>query len=299
MKKVLSLIVLSVVMFGCGVDIDEHNMLKLKYETLSSLNNTLVLERDSLLLYVNFLEKEIDSLKYGEQRIIGLIENTLLDKNYIMVESYIQILFDKHPESNKRKYYEDMLKTIAPKVKKQKDVIEKHRQDSIRMANINNLGRWAIEYFVDDFGQETKKGYITTSYPIYGTFSNSATENSDLRVRFIIANKKSVAIQLFEYNGNNPVKGYDDDYRVLVQDKDGNQYKFRAYNNSDRIRFSNTVYYGETMSDSEKMHDILLKGGNIKVKIIESDWGKSQYFFEIYNADWYENAYIKLHGFGK
>ena len=299
MKKISVFVVLSVIMLGCGVDVDEHNMLKSKYETLKTLNSTLVIERDSLLEYVGFLEKEVDSLKFGEPRIIGLIENTMLDKNYIMVESYIKTLFDKHPETNKRKYYEDLLKTITPKIKKQKAAIEKHKMDSIKLANINNLGIWCIEYFVDDFGQETKEGYITTRSPIYGKFSNSATENSDLRVRFIIANKKSVAIKLFEYDRNNPVKGYDDEYRVLVQDKDGKQYKFRAYNNSDRLRFSSHVYYNETKSDSEKMHDILLSGGNIKIKIIESDWGKSQYFFEIYNADWYENAYIKLHGFSK
>jgi hypothetical protein len=288
MKKLLMSSALVLSLLGCGVEKSEYNKV--------------VAERDSLLSCLNTLEKEIDDLKNGEQRIIGLIENSLENENYINAEQNINILYSKHPESLKNSYYKKVLSSISSKLEKQKQAIEKHIQDSIKLANINNLGIWSINYFVDDFGQPTKDGYITTENPIYGKFSNTATENSRLRVRFIIANKKSVAIKLFEYDGNNPVKGYRDTYNVLVQDKDGNQYKLWANNfDSDRITFSDMTYYrdsnhSENMSYSEKMHNILLSGGNIKIKIIDSERNSTQYNFEIENADWYENAYIKLHG---
>lgn len=273
MKKLLMSSVLVLTLLGCGIDKSEYNKV--------------VAERDSLLSCLNTLEQEIDDLKNGEQRIIGLIENSLESENYINAEMNINALSSKHPESLKNSYYKKVLSSISSKIEKQKQSIEKHIQDSIKLANINNLGIWIINYFVDDFGQPTNNGYITTEKAIYGRFSNTATENSRLRVEFIIANKERVAIQLYEYDSNNPVKGYRDRYNVLVQDKDGNQYKLRAHNyDSDRLTFS----------DSEKMHNILLSGGNIKIKIIDSERNTTQYNFEIEDADWYENAYIKLHG---
>lgn len=176
MKKLFISIVLILTMISCMVDKNEYN--------------NVITERDSLLTRLEVLEKEIDELKNGEQRIIGLIEHSLENKHYVNAEQYINTLYLKHPESLKNSYYKKVLSTISSKIKKQKQEIEKHKQDSIKLANINNLGVWEIRYFVDDFGQPTNEGYITTEYSIYGKFSNTATENSDLRVVFIIDDKK-------------------------------------------------------------------------------------------------------------
>ena len=279
MKKLFISIVLLLTMISCMVDKNEYDKV--------------VTERDSLLTCLDVLEKEIDELKNGEQRIIGLIEHSLENKNYINAEQYINTLSLKHPESLKNSYYKKVLSSISSKIKKQKQEIEKHKQDSIKLANINNLGIWGIRYFVDDFGQPTNHGYITTEYPIYGKFSNTATENSDLLVIFIIDDKKDIAIKLFEYAGNNPVKD-EDSYTVLIQDKNGNKHKLNAYNyKSDRITFGDMC---DSETDSKKMDSILRLGGNIKFKIINNARNSTHYDFEIENAGWYENAYIKLHG---
>ena len=45
-------------------------------------------------------------------------------------------------------------------------------------------GIWKVSYYVDDFGEPTKEGYVFTSCT--GKFSNSATTNSELGVKFII-----------------------------------------------------------------------------------------------------------------
>jgi hypothetical protein len=281
MKNVIYvlLLILLTTFSGCGIPESEHNKVKS--------------ERDSLTLVVAELEKEIDELKNGETRIIGLIENSYDANKFIDAKNHIELLFSKHPESQKRQHYSNLLPTIEEKAKEELAVIEKQKKDSIRLANINNLGIWKIQYFVDDFGEPTKEGYITTENPIYGTFSNSATQNSDLRVHFIIAGEKSVAIKLFEYNSNNPVKGYKDSYRVLVQDSNGERHTLSASNwDSDRLSFSSYAY--KDKSDAEKMFDILLKGGEIKFKIVDSDRSTTEYNFIVSNADWFENAYIKL-----
>jgi len=262
-----------IIFYGCGISESEHNKVKS--------------ERDSLALVITGLETEIDELKNGEDRIIGLIESSRDANKFIDAKKYIELLLSKHPESQKRQYYSNLLPSIESKVKEELVVIEKQKKDSIRLANIGNLGIWEVNYFVDDFGEPTKEGYITTKNPIYGTFSNTATQNSDLRVHFIIASKQNVAIKLFEYNSNNPVKGYRDRYRVLVQDSSGERNTLSASNyNSDRLSFGR--------NDSEKMFNILSNGGQIKFKIIEDDRPTTEYNFTISNADWFENAYIKL-----
>ena len=122
---------------------------------------------------------------------------------------------------------------------------------------------------------------------ISGTFSNTATQNSDLNVKFLITNANDVNIMLYEYANNNPVKAYSSEsYQVLIQDKDGNRVKLIATNYSDRLNFDKSA--------SKQVHDILMKGGTIKFKIYELDTPTTQYDFTIDNADWYENAYTKL-----
>lgn len=147
---------------------------------------------------------------------------------------------------------------------------------------------WRVGYYVDDFGEPTKQGYIRNTSLIRGVFSNTATQDSELDVKFLISNSYNISIQLYEYAGNNPVKAYSyESYRVLIQDTDGKRYDLRATNyESDRLSFDKT--------NSRKVHSILMKGGTIKFKIIESDTPTTEYEFTIQKADWYENAYRKL-----
>lgn len=152
----------------------------------------------------------------------------------------------------------------------------------------DNLGIWKIKYFVDEFNEPTKEGYITTTKPIQGKYSVGSIKNTDMQAHFIIVSKESIAIR-FESYGNLIVGGHLISYRVLVQNSEGERYTLSASNyNSDKLSFSN--------SDAKKMYDILLKGGNIKFKIYSDDMLGSEYSFTIDNADGLENAYVKLTG---
>ena len=72
-----------------------------------------------------------------------------------------------------------------------------------------DVGDWSKSFYVDDFGDKTNQGFI--SQTVKGKFSNSATENSRLRVKILISNANVMEnvpwFRLYEYDGRNPIKG--------------------------------------------------------------------------------------------
>ena len=251
-------------LYSCGVSESEHNKVKS--------------ERDYLALVVTELEKELYESKNKETIIIDLIESSLQTNNFTDAKNHIESLLSKYPESPKKQHYSNLLPEIDKKIK-----------DSIRLADIKNLGIWEVRYFVDEFGDPTENGYITNSKPISGTFSNWISYNSDLYVDFIIESEKYVAIQLFEGSMRSGPERSNSTYQVRVQDCNKEWHTLAAsIYDSDRLSFNK--------SDSEKMFDILLKGGEIKFSMIgkRAFDNETKYNFRISNADWLENAYLKL-----
>lgn len=161
-------------------------------------------------------------------------------------------------------------------------------------SNKDNTGIWTVSYYADDFGEPTKKGYIQNKNLISGLFSNTniAAHNSSLNVGILISSADDISLKLFCGLTGKPLHNYlgllDGNYRVLIQDNDGNRYELTAtsYSDSDRLSFDKTT--------SNKVHNILMNGGSIKFKVIESKMPTNEYMFTILKADWYENAYKKL-----
>jgi len=260
---------------------------------------------DELLSERNHLEDELDECKNGADRIVAKIEKAYLEKKYALARNYIQLLQEKHPESPKNKEFEVLLVKIKSEelaetkkreaeeragAEKRKAEAEKRKaeeKERFRLANLNNTGMWSVHYYVDDFGEPTKKAYIRNTLLIQGTFSNSATQDSRLNVKFLISTSSKISVQLYEYGGNNPVKAYSPEYyTVLIQDDEGNRLKLEAVNRLERLTFGK--------SHSQKVHNALLKGGSLKFVITENDTPTTIYKFTILSADWYENAYRKL-----
>lgn len=151
-----------------------------------------------------------------------------------------------------------------------------------------NNGIWTVKNYVDDFGDPTENKYITNKAYIKGSFSNTATQNSKLNVKFYISSSEYVAFNLYEYAGRNPVKtnGFVN-YRVLIKDNDGKRYDLRAASyKGANIDFKKDV--------SKKIHNIFMKGGKIQFKIENLDNLNSVYEFTIQNANGYDVAFQKL-----
>ena len=249
--------------FSCGVPESEYEKLKSENEKLKS---------------------KLDECMNGADRLIAQVEKFYKENNFSEAKHNIELLYNNHPESPKNKEFEELLKTIDKKIAAEEKRKEEAEKERIRLENINNTGMWSVHYYVDDFGEPTKEAYIRNTDFINGTFSNTATQNSDLNVKFLISNSSDISIMLYEYAGNNPVKAISSDsYKFLVQDKDGNRLSLWATNYSDRLSLSK--------SDSKKLHIALMKGGTLKFRITDVETPTTQYDFSISNADWYENAY--------
>ncbi len=244
-------------------------------------------EYDKLKAENEKLQTELDECKNGAEKLVAAVEKAYADKDYAAARQSIELLSEKHPESPKNLEFKELLVKVEKEEiieAKKKEAEEKER---IRLENINNTGMWSVGHYVDEFGEPTKQGYIRNRELIKGTFSNIATQDSKLDVKFLISNSSDISIQLFEYAGNNPVKAYSStSYRVLIQDTDGTRLDLRATNYSERLSFDKTA--------SKKIHNALMKGGVLKFKIIEIDTPTTEYEFSIPKADWYDNAYLKL-----
>ena len=264
-KVILGLFILTVVS-SCGVPQADYDKLKSENEKIKA---------------------ELNECKFGADKLIASVEKAYSEKRYSEAKKDIANLANKHPESPKNKKFSDLLKKIEQEQSIENAKKEAEEKEKNRLANISNTGMWSVGHYVDEFGEPTKEGYISNTDYIEGTFSNTATQNSNLNVTFLITNSSKISFQLFEYAKNNPVKAYSTDtYKVMIQDKDGKRYNLIAENYSDRISFNSY--------SSKQVHSILLKGGSIKFKVIENETPTTQYEFTISNADWYENAYTKL-----
>ncbi|MCT7466253.1 hypothetical protein N5T78_06655 [Aliarcobacter cryaerophilus] len=291
MKRYLAtmLIFITFIFTGCGVSQEDYNKLNSEYQKLIKDNE--------------LIKKELDELKNGEARLVGKIEKANTEKKYSDSVKYINELYERFPESSKNKEYQQLLSQFNIEIQKEKELIakkeleekerkEKEEKERIRLENLNNTGMWEVKYYVDQFGEPTKNYYITNKNPINGYFSNSATRNSELKVEFL-NDEYDVAIQLYEYAGNNPVKAYSsEDYTIYVKDKDGETYILDGWmgTGSDRLIFSNIP----SKASNKIVKNVLMKGGTIQFRIVENKYGLSKYSFTLTNADWYDNAYNLL-----
>lgn len=133
---------------------------------------------------------------------------------------------------------------------------------------------WYVAYYSNKFGEPTQEKYVTHVGYIHGTFSNSAVQNAPLNVKFLI-DETSIAIMLYEYAGNNPVKVFSKTkYNVFFQDKNGHCGQYFLSNWSDRIVCPKTI-------DPCNLHNALMKGGVIKFVIRESKYPINIYKFTI------------------
>jgi len=230
---------------------------------------------------------DLDTCQNGARRTIASIESELKKSEHIKAKSLIEKLAKNHPEATENKKYSKLIPGLDRKIAKAEK--ERKKQEELRYIemNANNLGSWKLGYYVDDFNERTKKGFITYG-DLYGLFSNSATTDSKLRANIMIDSYTKAAIMLYEYNGKNPVKSYGkDSYHIYIKDGEGKKYSLRADNQYDRLSL-------HTRS-AKALHRILKKGGTVKFKIYKAPNAIDTYTFTIRDADWYYNAYKKLH----
>jgi len=152
--------------------------------------------------------------------------------------------------------------------------------------SLASLGIWSVSHYVDEFGETSKDAFIIGS--TQGTFSNSATENSNLNVDILIDGESKISIQLFEYAGKNPVKsGVEENYKIKIKSSDSKTAVLYANNFSDRLTLNK--------KNSKLLSSFMKKGGKLSFSIVEvSEYSSSSYKFDIFETSGYDNALKEL-----
>ena len=147
-----------------------------------------------------------------------------------------------------------------------------------------SFGIFSTGYYVDEFDQPTKDGYVWNYNYITGKFSNSATTDSLLYVQ-VLVDKDDITIFLYEY-GRNLVKNsssrYVEDYDITMKTADGTKYNLKGtiYCGGDRL-FINEKYESTVLN-------ALKSGDTVSFYIVQSDRTTTTYLFSVNSSNFAE-----------
>ena len=136
-----------------------------------------------------------------------------------------------------------------------------------------NFGTWKASNYVDEFDNPTGKRFISTT--VFGTFSNSATTNSNLTAA-IQVDTEGVSIILWEYSSHQVKCSYKyDNYSITMLDT-----------KNEKHTLSGTMYAGgfRIYIDEENETTVinaLKQSGSISFHVVNSEYTTSKYTFTI------------------
>ena len=251
-----------------------------------STHNQALRTIDSLMVANQTLIEENDELLNGEKRLIDYIELYHRNKDYVKSYEFITMLKSRHPASNYLIQKEKMVVSIERGARIMQDSIDKAREDSVKLANINELGIWEVRDVKNDFGEPTGKKYLSAY--ISGRFSNSATAGSPLRVWISIDSVDKLSLYFDEYN-DGTYDGDEDISHIKVVNKEARKVYESLW--FDQASFDKLYEKGENKTKSyKKLVDILADEGIYEIEVYTEY--KTLYLFTI-NSQYLENAMLK------
>lgn len=261
MKTLMALFLFSTILCSCGISEKEYNKV--------------VHERDSLL-QVN------EQLINGEERLMNYIILHSDTKEYIQAFENLKNLKKHHPESPLLKKHKDLFSTIESKATILIDSIDKAKNDSIKLANINELGVWQIGDIVNEFDEPTGKKFVCANFN--GILKNSATAGSELRVYLQVAD--------FYDEGGYKINLRYDEYNNGTFEREICQYAKIIDKKSRKVYRSNNegAFYDEDHKGYD-LKDILTHEGSYDF-IMQFKYG-TEYRFTI-NTEHLNNALVKV-----
>lgn len=161
-------------------------------------------------------------------------------------------------------------------------------------AIAEGTGIWEKREYVDEFNEPTGAWYVTTTAT--GTFSNTATTNSEVTAVLII-DEQNIAIMLYEY-GHYPVTNTSSkmlEYSVRIKDGNDETYTYEGFlaAGSDRIVLWSDESFGaydSTRTLYSEMINILSAGGNVRFAISEGGNSVTKYTFQV-DANGFKDVY--------
>lgn len=139
--------------------------------------------------------------------------------------------------------------------------VGKEKRENFTIPVPTGTGLWELNRYKDEFGEEGYGKYLTLIG--HGTFSNSATTDSDLTAVLFVY-KYGFSIRLVEYNSI--IVKSDNIYSCRIKDSLGDVYDMMLHNDSESGQM--TISYAD---NAEKMSKILERGGTIIFSMREYD----------------------------
>ncbi len=272
-----------------GTDRDEYEIVYYKDDEFISYHR--IFDNNKNLIYTKSTSKWGGEYKY--EYTFDKIGNPCTTIQFEINNDFsIEYFEPKYVEENKIYYSitKDVIEPTLPEV-----FYEYYEKDEVKISSTDDSypknsevfisDLWEKAYYVDSFGDYTTTSYLRLKNGLYGTFSNSATTNSRLKVQFLIDSPNEMAIKLFEY-GTSEVKGYysDSSYYIYVKDEAGVTHMFTGKNSSDRIEIS--------ASDCPKLHKLLLENKILKFHITYQT--NTSYNFTLNNDESYQKYFEEL-----
>lgn len=231
---------------------------------------------DSNWFYENWYEYTYDEYGSPIERV-SFMNNIFYSEEAQYREPVSKLAYEiKYTSSNPIKapetYCDSYIKDETPPSENKKSDSESENKTDESTTSGKN---WEVAYYVDDFKDYTDQAYLRNKNRIRGTFSNSATTNSNLEARFLIDSRDEVSFMLYEY-GYSQVKESDTDYWVRIKTEDGKTELLSGKMYSDRVTLDK--------EGSNKVFDAFCAGGTVKFYVQErNEYSKSTYNFEVDN----------------
>lgn len=288
MKKYLFLLISFIILFGCS-KVDERGFyIDGKNKNLHKITKTEYNEKgynieeynkrgfDEEGYYKNCFNlygfnkegiHEKTNTKYNEEgfNLLGYNENGYDKKGY-NTEGFNKKGFDSRGFNRKRIH------------KSTKSKYDKELRDYKGNKLITDF---AIGNYVDEWGDEIDKQFIYQS-GILGTFSNSATHNSDAFLKIMIDKSGGFDFKISEYNINNRANVGEDPWLTIYTDKK-EKFNFKLWGDQDfELSEQGTVTLYNNKRNNypvEKLMKILKENQNVRIRI-EGDY-RSEYDFRI------------------
>ena len=160
-----------------------------------------------------------------------------------------------------------------------------HTTDLGRCTRCNKtFGIFVTDHYLDEFNQPTTETYITNEKAIIGTFSNTATNNSELRVK-VAVDKQDVAFVLYEY-GSHQVKNIStssvDRYNIVMKTPNGTKYDLTGTikQGGDRL-FIDEKYESQVIG-------AFRSGGVVSFYIEFTEYTTTTYLFSVHSSNFAE-----------
>lgn len=142
---------------------------------------------------------------------------------------------------------------------------------------------WVIKNYVDEFNEPTYNKYVTTKYTLTGTFSNTATNNSELKAKILVDSTK-ISIMLYEYGKNQVKSNSNDDYKITIK------YGYKKVEISGMMNLDRIHIWG---SSKQEMIDALSCGETVSFYIVNKERKTTTYLFSVESSN-FADAYDEI-----